>query len=118
MHRIKAVYVVIPVFILMLLLVISGISFQPAAMNVSGTASTNVSAGYANATGIISSPSFGQLYSNSVTVAPGYLNYIYVGTGGGDHPIGTSSFNVSIQDNNGCNQNGQARHNCVLSQMH
>ena len=106
MHKIKAVYVAPSIFILMLLLVISVISFQPAATPVSGTADEIVSAGYANATGIISSPSFGQLYSNSVTVAPGYLNYIYVGTGGGDHPIGTSSFNVSIQDNNGCSQNG------------
>jgi hypothetical protein len=106
MRRIKAVHVVPSVFILTLLLVISVIFFQPAAMTVSGTASASVPAGITNSTGIVSSPSFGQLYSNSVTVAPDYLNYIFVGTGGGDHPIGTSSFNITIQDNNGCSQNG------------
>ena len=106
MHKIKAMHVAPSIFILMLLLVISVISFQPVATTVSGAASSNVLASYTNSSGIVSNPSFGQLYSNSVTVAPGYLNYIYVGTGGGDHPISTSSFNISVQDNNGCSQNG------------
>jgi hypothetical protein len=106
MHRVKTAFVVSIAFILTLLLVTSVIPTQSAVVNGSGSPEANVAACSTSLSGIVSSPSFGRLYSTSINVSPGYLNYVYVGTGGGDHPINTTTFNVLDTNNNGCSPNG------------
>lgn len=91
-------HVVSVVLVLLLLLVVSIIVYSPStAHRKAGIIEPScISSG----SDVISEPSFGQLYSNSTSVAPGYLNYIYIATGGGDHSITTNTFSVSLTDNN------------------
>ena len=106
MRRGKAAIAVSLAFTLALLLVTSVIPVQSAVVSGSSSLDTNNAACSAYLNGIVSNPSFGRLYSTSINVSQGYLNYVYVGTGGGEHPINTTSFNVLDANNNGCSQNG------------
>ena len=106
MRRGKAAIAVSLAFTLALLLVTSVIPVQPVVVSGSSSLNTNNAACSACLNGIVSSPSFGRLYSTTINVSQGYLNYVYVGTGGGDHPINTTSFNILEANNNGCSQNG------------
>ena len=80
--------------------------FPPATQPVPKTANSNVAPYSSQSYGLVSSPSFGPLYSASVNATPGYMTYIYVGTGGGDHPINTSSFKIAVAVDNSCSDNG------------
>lgn len=106
MHKVRAVYTASSFLTISLLLVASMLFLQSPNAVASGLESANVSSAQTYFSGVVSEPTFGPLYSNSVSISQGYQNYIYVATGGGDHPISTTSFNVSEHTNNGCSVNG------------
>ena len=106
MHKVRAVYTAASFLTISLLLVASMLFLQSPNAVASGLESANVSSAQTYFSGVVSEPTFGPLYSNSVSISQGYQNYIYVATGGGDHPISTTSFKVSEHTNNGCSANG------------